>query len=192
VDVELARRVMTPPPTICEAPVHQNVREVSMRSIVIGVTALVLGCQPSNNARETADAPSDVNAAADTVEAASGIDSLEARFIAAYNRDDPKALAETYTEDVRFIQDGTVEEGRARMEEGWRANAAALSDVKLTTVERVIRGDVGVLTQRFTQQYRTSAGKTVTDSGYFVGMVRRDPDGQWRYHSVVLSRPPEK
>jgi ketosteroid isomerase-like protein len=62
--------------------------------------------------------PGDVDAAVDTVEAATGIDSLEARFIAAYNRDDPKALAETYTEDVRFIQDGAVEEGRAPMEEG--------------------------------------------------------------------------
>ena len=163
-----------------------------MRTVVFGVTALVLGCQPSNNSTSTAAPPRGVDASVDTVEAAAGIDSLEARFIAAYNRDDSKALAETYAEDVRFIQDGTVEEGRALMEEGWRANAAALSDVKLTTVERVIRSDVGVLTQRFTQQYRTPAGKTVTDSGYFVGMVRRDPDGQWRYHTVVLSRPPEK
>lgn len=163
-----------------------------MRSIVIGVTALVLGCQPSNNSRATAAPPNDVDAGVDTVEAATGIDSLEARFIAAYNRDDPKALAETYTEDVRFIQDGTVEEGRAPMEKGWRASAPALSDLRLTTVERVIRGDVGVLTQRFTQQYRAPGGKTVTDSGYFVAMVRRDPDGQWRYHTVMLSRPPEK
>lgn len=81
-----------------------------------------------------------------------GVDSFEARLIAAYNRGDPKALAEMYTEDLRFILDGTVQEGRARMEEAWRGNAAALSDVKLTTVERVIRGDVGVLTQRFTQR----------------------------------------
>lgn len=163
-----------------------------MRSIVIVLTALILGCRPSNDSGASAAPPGDVSGSADTVEAATGIDSLEARFIAAYNRDDPKAMAETYTEDVRFIQDGIVEEGRARMEEGWRANAAALSDLQLTTVERIIRGDVGVLTQRFTQQYRTPAGKTVTDSGYFVGMVRRDPDGQWRYHTVVLSRPPEK
>jgi uncharacterized protein (TIGR02246 family) len=150
--------------------------------LLLGVAA----CQPAESAVRD-----DAVKVLDTAEAAAGIDSLEARFMAAYNRDDAKAIAETYTQDVRFIQDGTVEQGRALMEKGWSPEVANLSDLKLTTVERVVREDVGVLTQRFAQQYRTPEGKTVTDSGYFVGMVRRDPDGQWRYHTVVLSRPPE-
>ena|SRR6188472_457829 len=87
--------------------VHENVMLLLLR---------VAACQPAESAvRE------DAVKVLDTAETATGIDSLEARFIVAYNRDDPKNMAETYTEDVRFIQDGTVEEGRARMEEGWRA-----------------------------------------------------------------------
>jgi uncharacterized protein (TIGR02246 family) len=156
-----------------------------LRPMITATTILLVGC---SDRREPASAAG----AADTAEATAGIDALESRFLAAYTRDDFKAIAESYTEDVRFIQDGSAEEGRARMEEGWKSNVASLSDLKLTTVTRVVRGDIGVLTQRFSQQYRTPEGKTVTDSGYFVGMVRREPDGQWRYQTVVLSRPPEK
>ena len=156
-----------------------------MRSVITAATILLVGCSDQRK-------PASAAGAADTAEATAGIDSLESRFLSAYNLDDAKALAETYTEDVRFIQNGSAEEGRARMEEGWQANVASLSDIKLTTVNQVVRGDMGVLTQRFSQQYRTPEGKTVTDSGYFVGMVRREPDGQWRYQTAVLSRPPEK
>ena len=122
---------------------------------------------------------------ADSAEAAAGIDTLESRFVAAYKRRDAHALANLYTEDIRFISDGAVQTGRAEMEEGWKSSLADLSDLKLTTLERVMQGDVVTVTQRFAQRY-----KAIVDSGYAVQIVHREADGQWRYRTVVLSRPP--
>jgi ketosteroid isomerase-like protein len=150
--------------------------------LLLGVTA----CRPAASAvREHAVEVSD------STQAAAGIDSLEARFLAAYNRDDHAGIAETYSPDVRFVLEGITVEGRVRLEEAWKEQVAALNGLKFTTVDRVISGDIGLLTQRFAQQERAPDGKTVIDSGYAVSLVRLDPDGQWRYHTVVLSRPPE-
>ena len=128
----------------------------------------------------------------DTVAAAAGVDSLMARFVDAYNRDDAKALAETYSEDVNFLLEGIALHGRSAVEQGWKENLASLSDLKIMPMERVVRGDVAVLTDRFQQQLKMPNAKTVTDSGYYLAMVRREADGQWRWHSVMLSRVPEK
>ena len=145
--------------------------------LLLGATA----CRPAESVVRKEDAA--------TARAAAGIDSLHARFLAAYNKDDAKAIAETYTEDTRFINGGKLEEGRATQEEGWKRELPSLSDLKLTTIDRVIRGDVATLTERFVQQYHRPDGKTIADSGYGMIVVRRDADGQWRWQTVMVSRP---
>ena len=151
---------------------------------------LVLGC--SSPPRQRTDVASGAGAPpSDTAAAAAGIDSLKARFFEAYNQDDPKAIAETYSEDVNFILDGMLLHGRAAVEQGWKDNMKALSGLKFTPVERLIQGDMATLTERFEQQYTRPNGKTVTDSGYYVAVVRREAGG-WRWHTLLLSRPPEK
>jgi ketosteroid isomerase-like protein len=84
-------------------------------------------------------AASEAGAVADTTGAGAGIDSLHARFLAAYDKDDAKAVAETYIEDTRFITEGKLETGRAAMEDGWKRELPSLSDLKLIPIERVIR-----------------------------------------------------
>ena len=147
------------------------------------VLVALVGCSSPGAARTATGGAS--RPVADSAEAAAGIDTLEARFLAAYNRDDARALAGLYTEDVRFISDGVVQTGRAEMEDGWKSSLGDLSDLKLTTLERVMQGDAVTVTQRFAQRY-----KSIVDSGYALQVVHREPDGQWRYRTVVLSRPP--
>ena len=154
-----------------------------VRHACVAVLVTMAGCGSPGAARVAAGAAG--RPPADSAEAAAGIDSLEARFLAAYNRDDARALAALYTEDVHFISDGAVQSGRGDMEDGWKSSLGDLSDLKLTTLERVMQGDVATVTQRFSQRY-----KTIVDSGYVVQIVRRAPDGQWRYRTVVMSRPP--
>jgi uncharacterized protein (TIGR02246 family) len=162
-----------------------------MPRTVLFSLALALACSPTPRQRaETAS--SNEPTATDTVAAAAGIDSLKARFLAAYNRDDPKALAETYTEDVNFILDGTLIHGRPAVEQGWKENVSALAGLKFSPIERKISGDVGMVADRFEQQYKMPNGRTVTDSGYALSMVQRGADGQWRWHTLMLSRLPEK
>jgi uncharacterized protein (TIGR02246 family) len=126
---------------------------------------------------------------ADTGSALAAIDNLSARFLAAYQRRDAAAIAALHTEDVRFISDGTVDRGRATLERNWRAMLPSLSDLHYTVIERVVSGDLATETLRFTQQYQYR-GKTVTDSGYAVSVLRRGRDGRWRYHTHMVSRVP--
>ena len=126
---------------------------------------------------------------ADTGSALADIDSLSARFLAAYQRRDAAAIAALHTDDVRFISDGVVDHGRATLERNWKAMLPNLSDLRFTVVERVVSGDLATETLRFTQHYRYR-GKTLTDSGYAVSVLRRGRDGQWRYHIHMVSRVP--
>ena len=161
-----------------------------MLRVTLLPVALVLACTPAG---ERAESPASTGMApGDTAAAAAGVDSLMARFLDAYNRNDAKALAETYSEDVNFMLEGVIVHGRAAVEKGWSDNVAALDGLTFTPIERVISGDVAVLTDRFEQKTKMPGGKTVVDSGYSLAMVRREADGRWRWHSVMLSRPPEK
>ncbi|HUR93709.1 MAG TPA: nuclear transport factor 2 family protein [Gemmatimonadales bacterium] len=117
------------------------------------------------------------------------IDSLAARFMAAYDRDDAAAIVALHTADARFVSDGRIDYGRATLERGWRRSLPEISGLKITLLERAVSGDLATEIIRFTQQYR-HAGKTVTDSGYAVSVLRREPDGAWRYHTHALSRIP--
>ena len=117
------------------------------------------------------------------------IDSLTARFLAAYDRDDAAAIVALHTDDARFISDGRVDHGRAALERGWKRSLPEISGLRITLLNRVVSGNLATQTIRFTQRYR-HGGKTVTDSGYAVSVLRREPDGAWRYHTHALSRVP--
>ena len=119
--------------------------------------------------------------------ALAAIDSLGAAFQAAYKRDDAAAIAALHTDNILFVNGGTVEKGRAKLEAGWKAELPALSDLKITVLDRSISGDLAAETIRFTQQYRNQ-GKVETDSGYAVSVLRRGSDGRWRYQTHALSR----
>jgi uncharacterized protein (TIGR02246 family) len=119
--------------------------------------------------------------------AAMAIDSVDAAFLAAYNRDDAAAIAALHTDNIFFVNGGKVEEGRAKLEEGWKRELPDLSDLHISVLDRTISGDLAAQTIRFTQQYR-NGGKTITDSGYAVSVLRRGADGQWRYHTHAVSR----
>jgi uncharacterized protein (TIGR02246 family) len=162
-----------------------------MRLLLLALALATNACS-SNPPARTHEASDTGSTAGDTAAAAAGIDSLEARFFDAYKRDDAHALAETYSKDARFIYNGGVRQGRTQMEEDWKAEVKHLSDLKFMPLERVIRGDVAVLTDRFTQQYKGPKGETAVDSGYFVAEVQREADGRWRWRTLMISRVPEK
>jgi hypothetical protein len=89
---------------------------------------------------------------------------------------------------TQFISGGSLDRGRAATEEGWKREVANLSDFKMVTLERVIERPSDA-DRALTQQYHTPDGKTVAASGYFVALVVRDVNGQWRWQMVTHSRP---
>jgi ketosteroid isomerase-like protein len=162
------------------------------RHFLVAALLTAVACTPAREGRPNSDeATSGAGTATDTAASMAAIDSIHARFIDAYNRDDAAAIAALHTDSVRFISEGTVEEGRARLEEGWKNSLPVLSDLKITTLERLVSGDLATETIRFTQQYR-NGGNMEVDSGYAVSVLRRDSNGEWGYHTHALSRVPAK
>ncbi len=146
-----------------------------MRSCLIVALGMALSCRTSS-----------------TTEGTAGIDSLNARLIAAYERDDAAAVAALHTENVLGVIEGAiVDTSRATLEQHWRKTLPMLSGMKLTTIRRDIHGDLAVLLMHGTQQVQPKGiKKAYTDSAYVLAEVRRGADGQWRYHTLMVSRRP--
>ena len=160
------------------------------RCAIVAAFLIVVGCTPAGEDRSPAGAAiPGAGAARGAAASLAAIDRLDAQFLDAYQRDDPAAIAALHTDSVRFISEGTLEEGRAALERGWRTSLPALSDLTITTLERVVSGDLAAETIRFTQHYRNQ-GRLEVDSGYAVSVLQRDSTGQWRYRTHALSRVP--
>lgn len=154
---------------------------------VLLTTLTACNSAPESRPEANAAAAEASGGATDSAAALAGIDSVGAAFQAAYNRDDAAGIAALHTDDVLFVNGGTVEEGRAKLQAGWKSALPDLSDLKITVLDRVVSGDLAAETIRFTQQYK-NRGKMETDSGYAVSVLHRDSSGQWRYHAHALSR----
>ena len=64
------------------------------------------------------------------------IDKLNAEFMAAFAKGDMAALGQMYTEDAYLLPPGTATvKGRAAIQTFWTNAAAAIGDLKLTTVD---------------------------------------------------------
>jgi uncharacterized protein (TIGR02246 family) len=161
-----------------------------MRDVILGV-ALVscFACSPSNRGRQAstggaADPP------VDSASSLAGLDRAEQAFLAAYARKDVDGVLALYTDDSHFVANGRVLEGKEAMRKPWERSFQTLTGLKLTPIVRRTQGDLGVSLERFTQQDREPGKPAVTDSGYSMAVLRRQPDGRWLYQAIMLSRPP--
>ena len=128
----------------------------------------------------------------DSTSSFSGMDSAEARFLAAYSRKDLDGILALYTDDIRFVIDGRVLEGKEAIRKAWVQSLPTLSGLTFKPVTRSTRDDVGVSLESFSQRYAEPGKPVQMDSGYSMAVLRRQPDNRWLYQTVALSRPPEK
>jgi uncharacterized protein (TIGR02246 family) len=163
-----------------------------MRHITLCIALLsCIACSPKDRRGENS-ASSDGDPAVDSASSLAGLDSTERSFLAAYNRKDVEGILANYTNDIRFVLEGKVFEGKEAIRKPWERSLQTLSGLKFTPITRTTSGDQAVLLESFTQQYREPGKPAQTDSGYSLAIVRRQPDGRWLYQTVMLSRPPEK
>jgi uncharacterized protein (TIGR02246 family) len=120
------------------------------------------------------------------------MDSARAQFLAAYTRRDLTGILGTYTDDIRFVIEGRVLDGKEAVRAAWSRSLPTLSGLTFTPISRRVSGDLGVLLESFTQRFAEPGKAEQTDSGYSLAVLRRRPDGRWLYQTVALSRPPEK
>jgi uncharacterized protein (TIGR02246 family) len=157
---------------------------------VWGFGALVLGsaCTPQAEPGSLDTARAGPRTGGDTAAARVGMDSLRARFLAAYNRDDASAIAALYSEEALVVVDGDTIRGRSATEAGWRETLPVSSGMTLRPLARQASGDLAVEMTAFRHVLTVPGRPPVTDSGVVMGVALRQPDGSWRWQLEVLSR----
>jgi uncharacterized protein (TIGR02246 family) len=163
-----------------------------MRHIILCIALLSFtACSPGDRRVQTATRDAG-DPAVDSASSLAGLDSTEGRFLAAYNRKDVDGILANYTDDIRFVLEGKVFDGKEAIRKPWERSLQTLSGLKFIPIKRTTGGDQAVLLESFTQQYREPGKPAETDSGYSLAVLRRQTDGRWLYQTVMLSRPPEK
>lgn len=150
----------------------------------------LIACSPRTNRPQVSR-----SSAAEGVDSSSdhaGLDSTEGRFLAAYNRKDLEGILGTYADDIRFVLEGEILDGKQAVRQAWQRSLPRLSGLSFKSVAQTARGDLGVVLESFTQRLRESGKPEQTDSGYSLAVLRRQSDGQWLYATVMLSRAPAK
>lgn len=117
-----------------------------------------------------------------TSDADAGIDSLNAKVVAAYRTHDPNAYAALWTDSAVFEWPAfNSVRGPAALAKMALSNWATLRDMdlKLAVAARHVSGDNATEFGAFQQLYTDSAGARFTEYGRYVSYLRRQPDGRW-------------
>jgi ketosteroid isomerase-like protein len=116
------------------------------------------------------------------VDAAAGIDSLNARITQAYRNHDPKAYGALYTDSAVFEWPAfnTVRGARA-LEKMAEDNWASLKNMQLRLIVSTRRFAPDHVTEfgAFEQSYTDASGKRSTEYGRYVAVLVRQTDGRW-------------
>ena len=107
------------------------------------------------------------------------VDELKAPLVRALEAGDPRLCAAHYAPDARLLPPGApVITGADGVIDFWQRRIDAGSDGGvLETVHRAEYGDVAVEEGR----YGRRAGETLLDSGKYLVVFHRRPDGSWRF-----------
>ena len=111
-----------------------------------------------------------------------GIDSLNARTIAAYRTHDPKLYATLWTDSARFEWPAfNTVRGPAALAEMARSNWASLRDMdlRLDASSRRVSNDNATEFGAFQQAYTDSSGARFVEYGRYVSYLLRQQDGRW-------------
>lgn len=136
---------------------------------------------PAAEPAPTADAPP------------AGIEAARDRYIAAWNGDDPAAVAQLYTQNATAVVGDTTYQGRAEIQEAWLQGVPTVSNLRVTeTSARQVGND-----WQSEGTYSLTASPPDEDpmeqTGRYSITWTRDADGQWRVRSseVQLDEPTE-
>ena len=107
------------------------------------------------------------------------MDKLNAEFMAAFNKGDMAAVGQMYTEDAYLLPPGAeIVKGRTPIEKFWTGAAAAIGDLKLTTVDvKPLGSDAAREIGTFT--LTTKGVKPQEVAGKYV-VVWEKAGGQWK------------
>jgi uncharacterized protein (TIGR02246 family) len=146
--------------------------------------AALAACAP-----ETADQTTETERAgslaapADPAAVRQAIDAGNAAVIAAFTKSDATALSAAYDPDgIIMAPNAAAWKGRSAIEESAKGmfGEIAITDLKLTTGDVVVTGDLAVETGTYAITEVPKGASAMTDSGKYLVVWRRQADGSWK------------
>jgi uncharacterized protein (TIGR02246 family) len=108
------------------------------------------------------------------------VDGLKARFVAGLKAADAPLVGDVYAPDATLIPPGRRPvDGRAAIERYWHKATRVIDAVRLETVELDERDGLAVDVGRYA--FAAGQGSGISGEGSYVLVIRRQPDGAWRW-----------
>jgi uncharacterized protein (TIGR02246 family) len=150
-----------------------------MRGSIV-VVAIVLGSAAACQTNEGADSEAPTVTVADTTGGHEAHNQMRDAWVAAAERDDAAAVASFYADDAILIMpNAPVASGRAAIQEMLVPYFGAASNLKVTEHSFVQSGNTAYVTGEFSESVTTPDKKTATNSGRYMIVSQRQPDGKW-------------
>ncbi len=155
---------------------------MTCRNVCLCVFALTsmltfAGCQTAPTPGPKRDVDADIKA----------IHALGDQYAAAVNSSDAAAVAATYADDgIEMPPDQAATEGRqaiqAQYETLYKENALKFA---LTSLETQVAGDWAYDRGTYTVTVTPKSGKPMGQTGKYLEINKRQPDGSWKVHRVI-------
>lgn len=128
-----------------------------------------------------------VEADADMTAAPPEIASQSDAYGAAWNGEDPAAVAAFFTEDATVTAGDSTYTGREEIQQGWVAPALpGITDLTATEATYERQGDQIIESGRFSYTATAEDGSTQQATGSFTHTWVQDTDGTWRIRAVEV------
>jgi uncharacterized protein (TIGR02246 family) len=128
---------------------------------------------------------------AEIATAKAAIQALNQEWEKTFENHDPAGLAALFTEDcIRMPQGGRATFGRTALEAAYRQNFAevweAQGKVRLNAQEIIVSGEYAFARGADTLNLDQD-GRPVEETGKWLFVYRRQPDGTWKYHWIIFN-----
>jgi uncharacterized protein (TIGR02246 family) len=130
-----------------------------------------------------------------TPDVASGLRSARDRFVNAWRRGDAKGAASVFAADaINMIPGAPDNRGREEIERAFAdfLGGVTMDDITFTPEETNVEQYRAYERGTFVQRYRPRNADSVTQSGRYMAVWRREPGGDWQYHRFLFNWLPER
>lgn len=126
-------------------------------------------------------------------EARDAIAKVRSAWKDAADRKDAASVAALYTDDATFVgTESPIATGRQGIEAALAKSFPVIKSTTIDSKELTVSGDIAYDYGSFTQEVTPPNAKPQTINGYYLVVVRRQPDGNWKIARHVSTTPPTK